>query len=163
MSTDNADQPICVTFGDVIERTCPICHSQRYKVIGKEHPHGQLWYSNDVFNIVLCSRCHFVYVTPIPSRNWNLTYHNPEVNPDLSAEGRSSIDTLEHSKETFTYLYLKGLDEIEKRFEKLEDVNLLDVGCSEGYFVKMAVDQGVNAIGCDINQQLSKGEGKNWD
>jgi len=148
-----------MTFGDVIERTCPICHCQRYKVIGKEHPHGQLWYSNDVFNIVLCSKCHFVYVTPIPSRNWNLNYHNPEVNPELSAEGHSLIDTFEHSKETFTYLYLKGLDEIEKRFKTLKHVSLLDVDCSEGYFVKMAVDRGINAIGCDI-QPVAVKKGK---
>ena len=150
MSADNAGQPICVSFGDVSERACPLCSCRQYKVIGREHPHGQLWYSNDIFNVVLCSECHFVYVTPIPSRSWNLNYHNPRINPDLCVGEHCSVDTFEHSKETFSYLYLKGLNEIVKRFKTLKHLSLLDVGCSEGYFVKTAVDRGINAIGCDI-------------
>jgi 2-polyprenyl-3-methyl-5-hydroxy-6-metoxy-1,4-benzoquinol methylase len=137
------------SFGPTRRRPCPLCGRDTPEPIFAEYATSieRVWVSDDLFEVALCRTCGMTYTVEVPTDDWFARYHSPEHNPELRASGRSAIDTAEHSHRISRPFYDRGLQILER--SGLAGSRLLDIGCSEGYFVELARERGFRAIGID--------------
>jgi SAM-dependent methyltransferase len=102
---------------------------------------------DEVFRVGTC-RCGMAYTVEIPGSEWFARYHSPVHNPELAAIGSAAVDTYEHSAAISQPTYARGL-ELLHDWGAAPRAKLLDVGCSEGYFVELARKAGYDARGVD--------------
>lgn len=122
----------------LIQRECPTCGSSRHS----------LEFEKDHFDIVRCGECDLVYVNPImDEEHYRQTYAGEayqEIVKELGEEsheyrlGRFGSERVEIMKQFFP----GGED---------EPPRYLDIGCSTGFVVEAAREEGWEAIGIDLN------------
>ncbi|MFW6108225.1 MAG: class I SAM-dependent methyltransferase [bacterium] len=109
-------------------RGCPVCGSgSRRRLVTRRG-----------FDVVRCAECRLVYVWPPPGRE--------ELEAVYSAGGyHAEVDEAERRR-TFAER-LRWVEELAPRRGRV-----LDVGCSKGYFLEVARDEGWDAVGVDLNR-----------
>ena len=136
----------------LITRTCPNCESKNYKnEVFKDH----LW-------IVKCEDCSLVYTNPIFDENhYNEIYESNNYQEIVKELGESSHAYRVHR---FGEERVKDLSKFLNSDNN--SVRLLDVGCSTGFFVEAAKNNGWEAKGIDLNPsaiEFGKKRGLNLD
>jgi len=111
---------------------CNLCQSDDTKKL----------YVKDSFNIVRCRKCGLVYVNPRPTL---------EELKELYKEKDAHIDPA-REKDLFMHRFKRIIKTIE-RFKKKG--KLLDIGCSYGYFLKLAQGYGWETYGIEISDYVS--------
>jgi len=122
---------------------CSICHSAHYKIMG----FGGYKYQGQLYNLVRCLKCGFMFLDPKPSQDLlKKMYNNPEYFiKDYSGGGKISYqDSFNQNKKT----YQEIINRI-KRYKK--DGLLLEIGCAGGHFLKFAKDSGYKVEGIEIS------------
>lgn len=113
---------------------CPVCGAQAsFKALSKKE-----------FSLYTCSACRLVIKTPLPTEK-----EMEETNRDYyeSANPEELLSVARRS------LHVKVLRLLEKRLGGKKG-KILDVGCGEGHFLKLAADDGWEVGGVEIAPKL---------
>ncbi len=113
-------------------RHCPVCHTD----------HEQFVFFKDGGRYVKCTECSMVYLNPV-FKDEHLENHYRN-NHDCQSE------IVSNDSEFYTALYTKGLKAIEAVAPK---GNLLDIGCSAGNFLDIALTSGWSTYGVELNEK----------
>ncbi len=116
-------------------RNCPNCKSHNYKKI----------LLKDKLKIVKCAKCELIYVNPIFNfEDYFNTYKSKNYQKIMKSLGeKSHLYRLNRfGKERYEYLKKKVLK---------KKINLLDVGCSTGFFIEYANSKGWKCEGLELN------------
>jgi 2-polyprenyl-3-methyl-5-hydroxy-6-metoxy-1,4-benzoquinol methylase len=120
-------------FDTLLEiRDCPVCHEN----------HEQFLFIKDGGTHVKCTSCDMIYLNPV-FKDENLENHYRN-NHDCQSE----IATNE--SEFYTALYTKGLHALQAVTLK---GNILDIGCSSGNFLDIALKNGWKTYGVELNEK----------
>lgn len=114
------------------ERNCPVCHVN----------HEQFVFNKDGGRYVKCTQCDMIYLNPV-FKNEHLENHYRN-NHDCQSE----IATNEN--QFYTALYTKGLLATQTVATK---GNILDIGCSSGNFLDIALANGWKTYGVELNEK----------
>lgn len=114
------------------DRDCPVCHVN----------HEQFIFHKDGGRYVKCMDCEMIYLNPV-FKDEHLENHYRN-NHDCQSE----IATNE--SEFYTALYTKGLHAIQAVAPK---GNILDIGCSSGNFLDIALSCGWKTYGVELNEK----------
>jgi 2-polyprenyl-3-methyl-5-hydroxy-6-metoxy-1,4-benzoquinol methylase len=117
---------------EAARRTCPICDEKQVEV----------WASLRQHTYIRCTRCQLVWLAEIPSEAELHAYYNSAY----------EVDRLSHSEKMRRQGPLL-LSLIEKDLD--ERRNLLEVGCSYGYFLELARNRGWTVEGLEISREAS--------
>jgi 2-polyprenyl-3-methyl-5-hydroxy-6-metoxy-1,4-benzoquinol methylase len=113
-------------------RPCPVCQKNKeMKIFNKSG--GQY---------VKCLNCGMIYLNPVFTEEYLKDYYKH--NHDM----QSTI--VENDTPFYRALYLKGLNSIKKHI-KIKQRNILDIGCSSGFFLDCAKKEGWDTIGIELN------------
>jgi len=133
----------------LIARKCPTCNTSSFKkLIKKDH-----------MNIVQCDACELVYTNPIfDDEHYKSTYKSKdyqEIVKDLGEESHNyRVERFGNERINILKNYLKNKD----------SVKYLDVGCSTGFVVEAAQNNGWEATGIDLNPSaIEFGKSKGLD
>lgn len=119
----------------LVKRNCPSCKSN--KTI--------LECFKDGLKIVKCKNCDLIYVSP----TFNYDHY---INLYKKNEYQKIVKNLgENSHAYRRERFGKERVSILKNFIKKKKINLLDIGCSTGFFVEAAMKNGWNATGIELN------------
>ncbi|MBL3654536.1 class I SAM-dependent methyltransferase [Fulvivirga sediminis] len=128
---------------------CPICSESNYKLFLTCQDYTV---SQDLFNIVECTNCNFLYTNPRPF-------------PKDLGKYYKSDDYISHSNKSnnltnFTYRIarnytLKGKLSLVNRLQDRK-TKLLDLGCGTGHFLKICSDDGWKCTGVEPDPDARK-------
>lgn len=127
-----------------IERICKVCGEPAGKPI-LEVPSSNQKAGTDTFRVFHCHRCGLIFVAPDPSESdLAKVYCADNYDKDM----RTSPKWRAWIKHRHWYPLLS---EIEKT---VSPGRLLDVGCSDGYFMDLAAERGWQVFGFDVNKDI---------
>ncbi len=129
---------------------CPICNDTKYKVVYKGYQYVNDRNENKNFQIIKCSNCGL-------SRNYPLPYLD-----DVSAEVYQDFSYIDPyiNAELWNKFFMPMINKIKKYKQK---GTILDIGCSSGYLLKLAKDNGFNTYGVELNPQAAKYGNDNYN
>lgn len=118
------------------KRMCPSCNYSKSSLLLKK----------DGFSIVKCNKCNLIYVNPIlDSEKYLKAYQSKTYQNIVKSLGeKSHIYRVKRFGEERTN-YLKNFLKNKKK------INLLDIGCSTGFFIEAAKKEGWNCEGLELN------------
>lgn len=123
------------------ERNCPVCNSINSSII----------FDKSASTYVKCNECTMVYLNPILNPRAIIEYYN-NLN---TGQG----DTVSTESRFYTEIYTMGLDSIEEY--KKQAGNILDIGCSTGFFLDIAKGKGWRTTGIELGiDEAAKAEAK---
>lgn len=114
------------------DRTCPVCNEN----------YEQFLFLKDGGSHVKCTQCDMIYLNPV-FKDEHLENHYRN-NHDCQSE------IVSNDSEFYTNLYTKGLRAIEATAPK---GNILDIGCSAGNFLDIALASQWKTIGVELNEK----------
>lgn len=117
----------------MISRNCSLCNDNDAQLVKKE----------DRWNVVQCKRCGFVYVNPRPDEAYLKEHYQNYLPHD-----QHQIDGWERM---MSGVFSTSLNIIDRAYPSRG--RLLDIGCSHGFFLKMAEDSGWRASGIDLAKE----------
>ncbi|MCG3164353.1 MAG: Ubiquinone biosynthesis O-methyltransferase [Bacteroidia bacterium] len=119
------------------KNVCNSCGSSEYK----------LFYSEGGHDLVKCKNCSLVYLKTQPTEDelkeiysFKKGYHNQ------FADNQELIEDYER----------RGKAKLEIVKKHIKSGNVLDVGCSAGFFLKAAKDEGFNTFGVELSPDTAK-------
>jgi 2-polyprenyl-3-methyl-5-hydroxy-6-metoxy-1,4-benzoquinol methylase len=118
------------------KRNCPLCNSNEYFNLFNKR--GGLY--------VKCIGCNMIFLNPVFKDKELIKYY-------INLHNSQSIVTKNESS-FYKLIYSKGLDSINKFRNKGK--NLIDVGCSSGFFLDIASKYGWRTYGIEFNQEEKK-------
>lgn len=117
----------------VENRACPVCSSDKSETI----------FSKEGGTYVICSKCRMVYINPVFTDAALTDYY--QNNHAVQSE------IVENDQDFYVSLYSKGLDSIEKNIKNRSAI--LDIGCSSGVFLDLALKRGWKTNGVELNEK----------
>jgi 2-polyprenyl-3-methyl-5-hydroxy-6-metoxy-1,4-benzoquinol methylase len=114
------------------ERSCPVCH-EKYE---------QFLFFKDGGSHVKCTQCDMIYLNPV--FNDTAIENHYRNNHDCQSE------IVANDSDFYTNLYTKGLRAIETI---VSERNILDIGCSAGGFLDIALSCGWKTYGIELNEK----------
>lgn len=114
------------------ERNCPVCQKN----------HEQFVFFKDGGRHVKCTNCEMIYLNPV-FKDEHLINHYRK-NHDLQSE------IVSNDSGFYTSIYTKGLRAIESA---VSQGAILDIGCSAGNFLDIALDSGWKTYGVELNEK----------
>lgn len=112
---------------------CNLCHSDDAKKL----------YTKNSFDIVRCRKCGLVYVNPRPTLEDLRGFYN---------EKYAHIDPAKEWN-----IFIQRFEKIIKMIGRFKSKGrLLDIGCSYGYFLKLAEKYGWESYGVEISDYVSR-------
>jgi ubiquinone/menaquinone biosynthesis C-methylase UbiE len=127
---------------------CKICGSEEKKHIGSPVIHKDFPKAKNNYKIVQCKQCKFYYVLPeidLTQKEWQELYENNYFEHSNITNWQKKI----HEKEREMRLSLM------KSKMKISNERFLDMGCGEGYTLKLAGSRGFEPYGVDIANNLT--------
>jgi spore maturation protein CgeB len=119
-------------------KNCPICD------------HASSHYcSKDRATYFRCSFCGTIFQNPLPTLQEMMDYANAEYSGGLYKEYLEAND-LKYA--TFEYRLKKVMEAFNKRNPAGTTPRILDVGCSNGRFIEVAVRNGIDAWGLELSE-----------
>lgn len=120
------------------EIKCNLCGSKNIKLI----------YKKDTFNILECNSCKFIF-----NEKWNMLSDKEKLisNNILNLDAMKTYS--EKEKDIYSDRFRGELEEINK-FKKYG--RILDIGCANGHFLKLANESGWETYGCDIDKNAAE-------
>lgn len=115
--------------------SCPIANSP-YKLL----------FHKDGFSFVQCKDCGLIFINPQVKESNLLDVYRESESFDIWIELLTSREGMEFDFKK----YSKVLDELEKY---KGDRNILDIGCSTGHFLSLAVKRGWKGVGLELNKK----------
>jgi len=116
----------------VEKRVCPVCKQQKER---------QLFVKNGG-RYVQCTNCLMVYLNPVLKDKHLANYYAN----NHTAQARAH----ENESRFYSRIYTQGLKHIVK-FKRRG--TLLDIGCSAGFFLKIAAEHGLHGSGIELNKK----------
>jgi SAM-dependent methyltransferase len=127
-------------------RSCRLCRATDYEYLFQTRP----VYNNVSlmeYDVVRCRRCTLIYVIPDP----------PIEDIEKLYQGADYLEELFQDQRWQNWIIRTRWTPILEQIEKFCGVGkMLDVGCSDGLFLKVAKDRGWKAHGIDINKASSE-------
>lgn len=120
-------------------KNCPIC--------GYE---ASLYCSKDRATYFMCNFCRTIFQHPVPTLQEMMDYANAEYSDGLYKEYLEAND-LKYA--TFEYRLAKVIEAFRKREGADKSPRVLDVGCSNGRFIEVAVRNGIDARGLELSEK----------
>ena len=119
-------------------KKCPICD------------HEALFYcAKDRANYFRCDFCGTVFQQPLPTLKEMMDYANKEYSGGLYKE---YLDANDLKNATFEYRLDKVLEAFRKKNRSGVPPRILDVGCSNGRFIEVAIRKGIDAWGLELSE-----------
>lgn len=128
------------------EINCPVCKSKTFGLLFKTKDY-RLKLTKDIFNIVKCRNCEFIFLNPRPSQDKFLNFYPT----DFHKNDRSLLYKI--IEPCFT-LSLKNTIRTLKKYK--EQGKLLDIGCGNGSFILAMQKQGHDVWGVELNPEAQK-------
>ncbi len=130
------------SFGPLEYADCGLCGSPDDTLVVVQHQFGE------DFHVVRCNSCGMIRTNPRPTPEWKAHFYDPAYNSLPEKFGRDFIYAPEPDR---LPSYRRLLEFIKPRMK--QGGTLIDVGAASGDFVKMAVDDGIDAIACDYSRE----------
>lgn len=130
------------SFGPLEDAPCGLCGSPESILVVVQHQFGE------DFHVVQCKKCGMIRTNPRPTPEWKSHFYDPQYNSLPEKFGRDFIYAPEKDRLPSYRRLLRFVQERMKAGGKL-----IDVGAASGDFVKMAVDEGIDAIACDYSRE----------
>lgn len=107
------------------------------------------------FTVVQCSRCEMVYVNPQPTAEELLVYYSKEYwGSHQKNLGLCSIE--ERLEDPNERRYFESIFRwLTKRVKLEEGMRLLEVGCSHGMFCELAIKEGLEVVGVEMDAEIA--------
>jgi ubiquinone/menaquinone biosynthesis C-methylase UbiE len=138
-----SDQWIKVdSLGPLEYANCGLCQSPDADLLVVQH-----MFRED-FHVVRCRSCGLIRTNPRPSPEWKSRFYDVKYNSWLEELGRNFIYAAEANR---LPAYRRLVQFVKKRIRP--GGTLIDVGAASGEFVKIAGDEGLDAIACDYSRE----------
>jgi len=121
-------------MADIRNRVCPLCNCENHKII----------YRDCGFNIVKCTNCKYMYMSPVPLTAALQGFYNEKYQCS-----EKDIDKVVKGFAEGKHLFFDDRLELIKKHIKAG--KLLDVGCNYGIFLKLAKENNYDVYGVDIS------------
>lgn len=122
---------------------CPLCNETRQKLIFRAKDY-RLKIIDDVFDVVKCLRCEFIFLNPRPKRSEILNLYSSNFHKSDTSLLFKTIEPCFDIAEQSTIKMLK---------EYRGNGKTLDVGCGNGRFVASMLKNGYDAYGLEPNRR----------
>jgi spore maturation protein CgeB len=122
--------------------SCPICGNAASFYCGK----GPASYFR-------CGFCGAIYQNPLPSLQEMSVYANNQYNDGLY---KNYLEASDLKYQTFAYRLDRVLQMFHRQKTSRLEPRILDVGCSNGRFVELAVKMGMDAWGVELSENAIK-------
>ena len=119
-------------------KKCPICECESSHYSSKERA-----------TYFKCNSCGTIFQDPLPTLQEMMDYANAEYNGGLYKEYLEAND-LKYA--TFEYRLNKVMEVLKNRNLPEISPRILDVGCSNGRFIEVAVRNGIDAWGLELSE-----------
>ena len=119
-------------------KSCPICNHD-----------ASLYCSKDRAKYFKCDFCGTIFQHPLPTLQEMMDYANAEYGAGLYKEYLEAND-LKYA--TFEYRLNKVIEAFKKQNHSETSPRILDVGCSNGRFIEVAVRKGIDAWGLELSE-----------
>jgi ubiquinone/menaquinone biosynthesis C-methylase UbiE len=129
------------SFGPLEDAPCSLCGSSDSHLLATQSLFGE------DFRIVRCNHCHLIRTNPRPTAEWKERFYDPKYNGVMETYGRDFFYLPTPEREPAYHLIMKFLSD-----RLPSEARLLDFGCAAGEFVKVAVEYGFDAWGCDYSE-----------
>ncbi len=130
------------SFGPLEDANCGLCGSSENDLVVVQH------LFREDFHVVRCKSCGLIRTNPRPTAEWKARFYDPRCNALPELHGRDFIYAPEADR---LPSYRRLLQFVKKRMRP--GGVLIDVGAASGTFVKMAIDDGLQAIACDYSHE----------
>ena len=130
------------SFGPLEDANCGLCGSADNNLVAVQHLFGE------DFHVVRCRSCGLIRTNPRPTAEWKSHFYDPQYNALPELHGRDFIYAPEDDR---LPSYRRLLQFVKGRMRS--GGRLIDVGAASGVFVKMAIDEGLDAIACDYSME----------
>lgn len=128
------------------EINCPVCKSKTFGLLFKAKDY-RLKLTKDIFNIVKCRDCEFIFLNPRPSQDEFLNFYPTDFH-------KNDTSLLYKIIEPCFTLSLKNTIRTLKRYKK--QGKILDIGCGNGSFILAMQKHGYDAWGVELNSEAQK-------
>jgi spore maturation protein CgeB len=119
-------------------KKCPICNHE-----------ASFYCSKDRANYYKCNFCGTVFQQPLPTLQEMMDYANTEYSNGLYKE---YLDASDLKYATFEYRLEKVMEAFRKQNHSGMSPRILDVGCSNGRFIEVAIRNGIDAWGLELSE-----------
>ncbi len=120
----------------LVKRDCPICKSQDYSNV----------LNKDYLTIVKCNKCNMVYTNPIfDEEHYLKAYSSVDYQNIVKELGEKSHEYRVKRFGDERVSYLKN------HLKEVQNIKHLDIGCSTGFVVEAAANEGWDSLGIDLN------------
>jgi 2-polyprenyl-3-methyl-5-hydroxy-6-metoxy-1,4-benzoquinol methylase len=118
---------------------CPICN----------HAETKFYFPKNKANYFRCSTCGTIFQHPLPTLQEMIEYANAQYDDGVYKEYLKA-DEIKYA--TFEYRLDKVLDMLKQNNHSETSPKILDVGCSNGRFIEVALNRGLDAWGVDFSE-----------
>lgn len=123
-------------------QACPICRSSNLNLL----------FQRKKRKFFACLNCRLNFVHPLPDEDEIRKYYQAGYWRQQSYRGKNSLGYLSYlaEKESLLNYFQKTLNRLKKLYPNLSD-RVLDIGCSFGFFLKVAQKAGWKIYGIDLS------------
>lgn len=138
---------------------CNQCQSTNYKIVASDKDREFPETSDDIFHMVQCDDCGLHYLNPRPDISalsiiYPKNYHAYNIRtPAVKAEKKPFVIRLRHK------IYSKRFKPVLKYLNHLKKIDMLDVGCGDGWqldLYKQLAPNRINTFGVEIREEACK-------
>lgn len=129
---------------------CPLCLSERISGHLKATDH---FLSKEVFEIIRCSNCGFLFTQDYPDEKEIYKYYDSEEYISHSGTSKGILNKIYHLIRL--YMLLRKKSSI-KKTTGLNKGNILDIGSGTGHFLSVMKKAGWSTHGIEINEKARK-------
>ena len=130
--------------------TCPVCNSAETE---KYLQCKDFTVSKEIFSLVNCMSCSFIFTNPRPAENEIGKYYQSAEYVSHSDTKKGLINRLYHTVRKIT---LGNKLQLINRLHNNKAGKLLDVGCGTGYFISHCKENNWNVTGVEVDANARK-------
>lgn len=128
------------------EINCPVCASRNFDLFYEAKDY-RLRFSEEIFNIVKCRNCEFIFLNPRPYQDQFFNFYPKDFH-------KNDTTLLYKILEPCFTLSLENTIRTLKRYKN--EGKLLDIGCGNGSFILAMQKQDYDVWGVELNREAQK-------